>query len=174
MPSTRTDDDQHNIFREKARTIFTGIYLRNGFGKKAAVYARATEDGIFEATDIYEPVKWCPYYQRCALIIGHLEPTMYVKNKTLIERIRTASIKPRQLGRMNSQELFPEHWVPIRAKIESQRSHDRKCVGLQSNQFHCGRCHKNKCEYYQSQTRSADEPMNTFITCLNCGNQWKE
>ena len=26
--------------------------------------------------------------------------------------------------------------------------------------------------YYQC-NRSADEPMTTFITCLNCGNKWK-
>ena len=28
--------------------------------------------------------------------------------------------------------------------------------------------------YYQLQTRSVDEPMTTFITCLNCGFKWKE
>ena len=33
---------------------------------------------------------------------------------------------------------------------------------------------KKKCTYYQLQTRSADEPMTTFITCLNCNNKWKE
>jgi transcription elongation factor S-II len=23
------------------------------------------------------------------------------------------------------------------------------------------------------QTRSADEPMTTFVTCIDCGNRWK-
>ena len=31
----------------------------------------------------------------------------------------------------------------------------------------------SKCTYYQLQTRSADEPMTTFVTCINCGNRWK-
>lgn len=30
-----------------------------------------------------------------------------------------------------------------------------------------------KTTYYQMQTRSADEPMTTFVTCVNCGNRWK-
>jgi hypothetical protein len=29
------------------------------------------------------------------------------------------------------------------------------------------------CRYYQMQTRSADEPMTTFVSCLNCNNRWK-
>ena len=30
-----------------------------------------------------------------------------------------------------------------------------------------------QCSYYQLQTRSADEPMTTFVTCINCGARWK-
>lgn len=39
--------------------------------------------------------------------------------------------------------------------------------------FQCFKCRKKKVTYYQMQTRSADEPMTTFLTCLNCGNKWK-
>ncbi len=38
----------------------------------------------------------------------------------------------------------------------------------------CKRCGKNKCFYYQIQTRSADEGMTTFYTCTECGNRWKK
>ena len=39
--------------------------------------------------------------------------------------------------------------------------------------FKCPKCHKRKVTYYQMQTRSADEPMTNFITCLYCNNRWK-
>ncbi|KAI3470974.1 hypothetical protein Pfo_027637 [Paulownia fortunei] len=42
-----------------------------------------------------------------------------------------------------------------------------------TDQFTCGRCKKKETTYYQMQTRSADEPMTTFVTCVNCNNRWK-
>lgn len=39
--------------------------------------------------------------------------------------------------------------------------------------FKCGRCGKKETTYYQMQTRSADEPMTTYVTCVNCSNHWK-
>ncbi len=43
----------------------------------------------------------------------------------------------------------------------------------ETDQFKCGKCKARKATYYQMQTRSADEPMTTFVTCLNCNNRWK-
>ena len=37
----------------------------------------------------------------------------------------------------------------------------------------CGKCKSLKTSYYQLQTRSADEPMTTFVTCKGCGHKWK-
>eukprot|EP01133_Synstelium_polycarpum_P009738 gene9738-11373_t len=42
-----------------------------------------------------------------------------------------------------------------------------------TDQFQCGKCKQRKCTYYQLQTRSADEPLTTFVTCVNCNNRWK-
>lgn len=36
----------------------------------------------------------------------------------------------------------------------------------------CGKCHQRKVDYYQKQTRGADEPMTCFCHCLNCGARW--
>lgn len=42
-----------------------------------------------------------------------------------------------------------------------------------TDMFRCGKCGKRETTYYQMQTRSADEPMTTFITCVNCGHRFK-
>ncbi|EFA81501.1 hypothetical protein PPL_05490 [Heterostelium album PN500] len=41
-----------------------------------------------------------------------------------------------------------------------------------TDQFQCGKCKQRKCTYFQLQTRSADEPLTTFVTCVNCNNRW--
>ncbi|SCV68014.1 BQ2448_135 [Microbotryum intermedium] len=43
----------------------------------------------------------------------------------------------------------------------------------ETDAFQCGKCKQRRTMYYQMQTRSADEPMTTFVTCLNCNNRWK-
>lgn len=43
----------------------------------------------------------------------------------------------------------------------------------ETDMFKCGKCRGRRCTYFQMQTRSADEPMTTFVTCVNCGNHWK-
>jgi transcription elongation factor S-II len=42
-----------------------------------------------------------------------------------------------------------------------------------STVYKCSKCGKRDTSFYQLQTRSADEPMTTFITCNNCGHKWK-
>ena len=37
--------------------------------------------------------------------------------------------------------------------------------------FSCGKCKSKECTYTQLQTRSADEPMTTFVYCMACGNR---
>jgi transcription elongation factor S-II len=53
--------------------------------------------------------------------------------------------------------------------MEAHRAKQEDYVG----QFKCGKCKSVKTTYYQMQTRSADEPMTTFVTCMGCGNRWK-
>ena len=57
-------------------------------------------------------------------------------------------------------------------KIRDENKYTPKLEASTDN-FTCRKCKSKKCSYYQLQTRSADEPMTTFVTCLDCGSRWK-
>ena len=46
-------------------------------------------------------------------------------------------------------------------------------MAKQKGSFKCKQCNSWDTTYTQKQTRSADEPMTTFVLCLKCGNRWK-
>lgn len=78
-------------------------------------------------------------------------------------------------------ELTPEEMASDERQMENERIKQKKLFECEqggppkasTNEFTCGRCKKKECTYYQLQTRSADEPMTTFVTCVNCNNRWK-
>ena len=83
-------------------------------------------------------------------------------------------INIRDLSLMRHQEICPEKWKQlIDAKIKRDKNMTSVNLSAATDEFKCYKCKKRKCTYYQLQTRSADEPMTTFVTCLVCGNRWK-
>ena len=75
---------------------------------------------------------------------------------------------------MTYQELFPEHWKKfLDEKHKKETCMYEDIIEAMTDEFKCGRCKNRQCSYYELQTRSADEGMTTFITCLKCGNRWK-
>lgn len=59
------------------------------------------------------------------------------------------------------------------AKESIREAQVAKNQGTETALFKCAKCGKRKTTYTQLQTRSADEPMTTFVLCLECGNRWK-
>lgn len=97
-----------------------------------------------------------------------------LKNKDVVEKIKTKQIKVKDLAYMRHQEIQPKKWKKlIDAKIKRDKNLTSVNLSAATDEFKCYRCKKKKCTYYQMQTRSADEPMTTFVTCLICGNRWK-
>lgn len=77
---------------------------------------------------------------------------------------------------MTTQEMASD---ALRKEIEDIKADNllkvRSAKGnaAETDMFQCGRCKERRCTYTQMQTRSADEPMTTYVTCVNCGNRWK-
>ena len=107
-------------------------------------------------------------------IYGNLDKESYIGNSRLFNRLVDKEFSGYELANMEPQYLFPEHWKEL---IDAKSKRDRALYEIDKSAatdiYKCGKCGKRECSYYQLQTRSADEPMTTFVTCLNCGKRWK-
>jgi len=96
------------------------------------------------------------------------------KNPMLCAKVLEKQISFDRLVRMTAIELFPENWEKELAAVAAK--HLRRELAEQDvhdGVFQCKKCKSWKTVYYQMQTRSADEPMTTFVTCANCHSNWK-
>ncbi|XP_059510305.1 transcription elongation factor A protein 3 isoform X1 [Stegostoma tigrinum] len=98
------------------------------------------------------------------------------KNPNLRRNVLAGAIDLLHLARMTAEEMASDELKELRNVItrEAIREHQMaKTGGTHSTLFQCGKCKKKNCTYNQVQTRSADEPMTTFVLCNECGNRWK-
>jgi len=96
-------------------------------------------------------------------------------NDNLVSQLNQKEITPQSLAFMTHQEFDPAHWkVLIDRKIKRDESKFVNNVHASTDMFTCKKCKSKKCTYYELQTRSADEPATIFITCLDCGKNWKK
>tara|TARA_Y100000816_G_C25907015_1_gene473084 strand:+ start:43 stop:552 length:510 start_codon:yes stop_codon:yes gene_type:complete len=95
------------------------------------------------------------------------------KSKQLLDNL-LKSAKPHEFAFMTHQEMNSEKWEDIiNNKMKRDKSKYETKMEASTDTFTCRRCKSKECTYYQMQTRSADEPMTTFVTCINCNNRWK-
>lgn len=139
------------------------------------------EKGIFNETIKYckenkIELKWSnlhfskKYNQLARKVIANITytPNSYDVKQKILENIWSAET----IASKSHQELYPEYYAEIKLKIMA------KYINMNPEQEHdgffkCGKCKSKKTTYTQAQTRSADEPMTTFVTCLNCNSRWK-
>ena len=98
-----------------------------------------------------------------------------LKDALLVNRLKTGDIAPQTLVFMTHQEMNPDRW---RTLIEQKMKRDANKytntdIQASTDMFTCRKCKSKRCTYYELQTRSADEPATIFVTCLDCGKNWK-
>ena len=97
-----------------------------------------------------------------------------LKNPEILEQIQSESIQAHTIAFMTHQEMRPDKWKDlIEEKAKRDANKFEQNIEASTDTFTCRKCKGNKCTYYQMQTRSADEPMTVYISCINCGNRWK-
>ena len=145
----------------------------------ASIIALNLEKGIYnyaikQATERNIVKKWDNVYfvhiylDRLRTIFCNL------KNPDLKARVLNKNVKPHELAFMTHQEMSPEKWQKlIDDKVIRDENKYAPKLEASTDNFTCRKCKSKECSYYQLQTRSADEPMTTFVTCIKCGNRWK-
>uniref|UniRef100_A0A3B4CIW7 Transcription elongation factor n=1 Tax=Pygocentrus nattereri TaxID=42514 RepID=A0A3B4CIW7_PYGNA len=96
------------------------------------------------------------------------------KNPDLRRNVLCGNISPERIATMTAEEMASAELKEMRKALtkESIREHQlSKVGGTETDMFICGKCKGKSCTYTQVQTRSADEPMTTFVLCNDCGNR---
>lgn len=98
------------------------------------------------------------------------------KNPNLRRNVLCGNVSPDRIAKMTAEEMASDELKEMRKNLTKEAIRDHQVStsgGTQTDLFTCGKCKKKRCTYTQVQTRSADEPMTTFVFCNECGNRWK-
>ena len=163
--------DNPNVFRDNIRSK-----INEKIGNK--IKSINLEKGIFNYTvkeaDRHKIVKKWDNKQFVQIYTDHLRSILNNLKEDILKQITDGNIKPQVVAFMTHQELSPNKWKQmIEAKSKRDKNKFETSVAASTDTFTCRKCKSNECTYYQMQTRSADEPMTTFVTCLKCGNRFK-
>jgi len=172
-----------NVFDtiEEIQKIFKIYYFRN-----TKSFPEIIEKSIYNKTIKEAKLKliersWDSNNFKTLYKYGYLKVINNIKiNKNsdfVLNQIKYGYFEPNEIVNMTCQDLYPNLWKEILLK-NLKKSERMERTTKEENQegtdmFRCAKCKKRNCTYYQMQTRSADEPMTSFITCLCCGNRWK-
>jgi len=114
------------------------------------------------------------YISKIRSIYTNLKSDSYIQNKDFLQKIKSDDFNINNISKLSVYDIYPENWRDL-IMIKSKRDkikYEFKPESM-SSQYVCRKCKSRETSYYEVQTRSADEPMTQFITCLNCYNHWK-
>ena len=115
------------------------------------------------------------YINKVISIYSNIDDKSYIENNYLINRIKNKKLNLHNIANMSRYEIFPDRWNHlIEEKIRKDKILSEMKPNEMTDQIRCNKCGGRKCSYYAVQTRSADEPMTMFITCLTCNSKWKQ
>ncbi len=118
----------------------------------------------------------------------------------LVHRLKNKDLEMRKLAMYSPDVLWPDgpYAKAVLSRKEKELAMEKAKAAEKDYEglFKCRKCKSTKTDYYQMQTRSADEPMvrfllilfislfqisdtfcpllqTTYVTCKNCGHKWK-
>ena len=114
------------------------------------------------------------YINKLISVYSNIKCDSYIQNKYFLQKINSEGFDLDNIANMSRYDIFPDRWKHlIEEKIRKDKILSEMKPHAMTDQIQCSKCRSRKCSYYAMQTRSADEPMTMFMTCLNCNSRWK-
>lgn len=164
--------------RERARALLTRALQGDhvlAHNLELAVYNHCVRDARHRGVPRYwDCERFAKGYsaKACSMAYNLRAPA----NPKLLQQVLGGALTVQELVELPAQAMFPERWTAVLrdvARMARSRMAPQPGFGAHEGAFACGRCKSKRTVYHQMQTRSADEPMTTFVTCLDCGKRWK-
>jgi len=115
------------------------------------------------------------YDSKIRSIFANLKEDSYIKNPHFLTKVKNKEINAESIGELPIYDIYPENWSKLlNDKIKRDKIKYELKPEAMTNTFKCNKCGSRETSYYEVQTRSADEAMTQFITCLGCSNHWKQ
>jgi len=149
-------DDEDGADEERDPVVLAGEIesaLNDAMSKKEQYLAQA-RTVLYNLKDAKNPTF------RFKLVVGFFKPSD-VPRLTAEDMASDEKNAERAAQRKYAMEAIQSDWAV--------RNGQQRICGM----FTCGKCKGTRTTYFQMQTRSSDEPMTTFVTCLTCSNRWK-
>ena len=106
------------------------------------------------------------------MFLRHIKPNTTLSDDSLESIIKYVDyIDPELLGGMDSLKLNPT--INQKYIEELELRNEQKLNVKFSEMYKCGNCGKKRAKIREAQTRSADEGSTLFITCIECGHEWR-
>ena len=148
---------------EKSKYLERGIYNSTILWADKNKYSKMWSDINFNSY----------YNNKCFSLYYNLK---VIPEKSLLKDkiIKSTLDEIYEIPSLSNKDIYPEIWEQL-LKDKQQRDKEQfePRLNVSTDMYKCNKCGKNNCTYHQAQTRGADEPMTTFITCLNCNKKWK-
>lgn len=131
------------------------------------------EAGIYEFTLVYITTKnynisLMPaiYMDKVNELVLNLDESSVLQNQTFKTAIQNHAFNPQIAAFMKPQDVHPIQWQELVRK-NNLRDEKKKNMAV-TDLYQCYKCKGRRCRMMEMQTRSSDEPMTKFITCLDC------
>ena len=168
------NDTYRNTIVEKFNKLLNNIQISRNIEKNIYNYTieLAKKKGIKRlwSNETFQEL----YLSKIRSIYSNIDDTSYINNKNFKENILNNKIDINNISSLPMYDIFPENWTYLierKTKIDKIKKEFKP--EAMTDQFKCRKCGSRSTSYYEVQTRSADEPMTTFVNCLDCGNRWK-